>query len=494
MNTYLLRKLLVIIPILLVAAILVVPAFIWFGCRLEVPAGQFAVLSKKTGKDPAPGTIISSPEEKGIQLDVLAEGRHYRNPFEWDWAFYPMTDIPQGKLGVVFRKYGENLPAGEVLAQPGTKGIEPEVLSPGKYRYNPFAYEVQQFNPTTILPGYTGVMVSLTGTDPLNGDPESVNTFIVEEGEKGVLSKTLAEGTYYLNPYRYLLIPVNLQSSRFELSGEDAIDFLTMDGFTVRVEGTVEYALTREKAALLTHEVGDSEDILSKIILPRVRGFARIEGSKGLALNYIDGEMRQQFQDKLEQNLKEQCGKWGVDIRSVLIRNIVPPDEISSIIRDRELAKQATTMFDQQIIQAKSKAELGRQKMLAVQNKEKVDAETDKLKATIQAQQEAQVRLVAGQQNLSVAKLQRDAAQEQAAGIRAKATGEGRVIKAANESNAIVLEQNAKAFESGEAYSNYMLYQRLAPNIQSVLTNDDPSGIGGIFTQFLNQPKQAPQN
>ena len=85
------------------------------------------------------------------------------------------------------------------------------------------------------------------------------------------------------------------------------------------------------------------EDILKKVILPRARGFSRIEGSKNPAKNYIMGDTRQQFQDNLEAHLRKQCALWGVDIKSVLIRNITPPDEIASIIRDREVAVQTAS-------------------------------------------------------------------------------------------------------------------------------------------------------
>ena len=164
----------------------------------------------------------------------------------------------------------------------------------------------------------------------------------------------LDPGTYYLNPYLVNVVEVNLQSQRFAMSGDDAITFFTLDGFTVRVEGTIEFNISRDKAALLTHRVGDMDDVLKKIILPRARGFSRIEGSKHPAINFIIGETRQQFQDSLEAHLRQQSEEWGVNIRSVLIRNILPPDEIASVIREREVAVQNARKFEQQIEQARS--------------------------------------------------------------------------------------------------------------------------------------------
>ena len=145
------------------------------------------------------------------------------------------------------------------------------------------------------------------------------------------------------------------------------------------------------------------DDILKKIILPRARGFSRIEGSKHPAINFIVGETRQQFQNDLEAHLREQCEDWGVSIKSVLIRNIMPPDEIASIIRDREVAVQDARKFEQQIEQAKSKAELVKQEMLAQQNKEKVEADTARIRAVIGAEQEQAVQVIAAQRELEVA-------------------------------------------------------------------------------------------
>ena len=378
------------VPLAILAAVLILPLWFWFFCRIEPGPGEIAILIRKTGSNLPSGQILSLEEgQKGIQLNVLAEGRYFRNPYHWGWQIGRITDIPAGKLGVLTRLYGQELPDGRILAPEGFKGIVAEVLRPGKYRINPYAYGVQLFDATTVRPGFGGVVTSLTGEDVLNGEvPEADrNAFLVKEGMKGVKSEILDAGTYYLNPYMVVVTEVNLQSQRFEMSGEDAISFLTLDGFTVNVEGTIEYALIRDQVARLTHQVGDMDDILKKIVLPKARGFSRIEGSKNPAKNYIAGVTRQKFQDNLEAHLIAQCKTWGVDIKSVLIRNITPPDAIASIIRDREVAVQDAVKYGQQIEQAKSEAELVKQEMLAVQNKEKVEADTRRIRSVIAAEQ-----------------------------------------------------------------------------------------------------------
>jgi regulator of protease activity HflC (stomatin/prohibitin superfamily) len=484
----------VLIVLLALGLVIFLPIWFWFFCRIEPGPGEIAILIHKTGQDLPSGQILAiEPSQKGIQLEVLPEGRYFRNPYSWGWEMGRIMDIPAGKLGVLTRLYGQELPPGEIIASDKNKGIVQEVLRPGKYRINPYAYDVELFDAITIRPGYAGVLTSLVGHDVLNSDlpQEQRNGFLVSDGMKGVRAEVLDPGTYYLNPYMVNVVEVNLQSQRFEMSGEDAISFLTLDGFTVHVEGTIEYALMRDKAAQLTHQVGDMDDILKKIILPRARGFSRIEGSKNPAKNYIMGDTRQQFQNNLEAHLNKQCALWGVDIKSVLIRNITPPDEIASIIRDREVAVQTARKFEQQIEQAKSKAELTRQEMLAQQNKERVEADTARIRAVILAQQDQSVRLTAANRELEVAKLENDAATAQADAILLKADADKEVIRLNNEAVASVLEGQIQAFGNGMNLARYAFYERLGPRIATILSTDQEEGLGGLFTPFVPTRKEV---
>ena len=483
-----------IVPALVAAVLLFLPVWFWFFCRIEPGPGRMAILIRKTGTDLPAGQVIALAEgQKGIQLEVLAEGRYFRNPYTWGWEVHPMTDIPAGRLGVVTRLYGADLPPGRILATEGTKGILPEVLGPGKYRVNPYAETVEQFAAINIRPGHVGVVVSLVGEDMLGaGLPEDQrDVFLVGEGAKGVQPGVLDPGTYYLNPYRVSVVEVNLQSQRFEMSGEDVISFLTMDGFVVTVEGTIEYNLERGKAALLTHRVGDMDDIIKKVILPRARGFSRIEGSKHPAIDFIVGETRQRFQKQLEEHLHVKCDDWGVSIQSVLVRKILVPDQIASISRDREVAVQDAAKYEQQIAQARSKAELGRQEMLAEQNKEKVQADTARIRAVIEAEQDLNVRVIAANRELEVNRLEDAAATFRVEAVLSEARGERDAVAARNAADAAVFAEQVRAFGGGMNFARYTLYQRVAPRIEWVLTGDGQDGLGSLFLPFLPGAKEV---
>ena len=480
--------------IVLIALLVFTGLFVWYGCRIEPENNRIAILIRKTGENLKPGEIIATrPDQKGIQLEPLPEGRYFYNPYTWDWQFASVTNIPAGELGVITRLYGEDLPNGEIIAPEGYKGIARDILRPGKYRINPYAEQVSTFPAITIRTGHIGVVVHLAGKDPLHGDiaDDMKNVFIVSEDVKGVQGKTLGPGTYYMNPYIYTVIEVNLQSQRFELQGEDAITFLTQDGFTVVVEGTLEFAITSDMAAQLTHQVGDGDDILKKIILPKARGFSRIEGSKHPAIDFIVGETRQEFQNSLEKHLIAQCSRWGVEIRSMLIRNITPPEEVAAIIREREVALQNQRKIEQQIEQARSQAELTRQEMLAIQNREKVESETIAIRARIQAEQEQSVKLTSSYRELEVAKLEAEAAKLQADAIIIGAEASRDVVAMKNTAEASITAALTDAFGGGVNLARYTLYQKTAPLIQAIISTDRAPGLGGIFKPFMPDESAA---
>jgi regulator of protease activity HflC (stomatin/prohibitin superfamily) len=484
------------LPFLFLAALMLGGLWVWYGWRIEPDSGEIAVLIKKTGKNlPVESIIAISPEFKGIQPDVLPEGRFFRNPYTWSWTVIKATDIPAGKFGVLVRKFGKDLPGGKIIAPDDSyKGIVGDVLGTGKHRINPYAYEVKLFDDIKIAPGHVGVVTLLCGTDILTGGaalPASDKGFLAAPGSKGVQSVVLKEGTHRLNPFLYALSIVNIQSQRFELSGGDAIMFLTLDGFPVTVEGTLEFNLSIEKVAQLTHEVGDMDDIMQKLILPSARGFFRIEGSKKCATDFIVGESRQAFQDSLETYLKAVCQPWGISLNSVLIRDILAPQEIASIIRDRELAAQDSKKFEQQIVQAQSQAELEKQKALAEQNRLKVTADTERIRLTIAAEQVKVEKTIAAKTELDVAKVGLEATRADAQALLTLAEAERKVVEAQNKATADVLKQQVAVYRDEADYIRAKLYEKTAPNIQSVLTTDANGELFGLPIDVRRSPAAA---
>ncbi len=232
-------------------AALAVGWFIWqWGfCRFYVDPGFMAILTAKTGDPLPPGQILAQPGQKGIEEQPLGEGRHFRNPLFYDYKLMPVIVIPTGKVGLVTSKVGAELPPGEFLAEPGQKGIWRRVLGPGKHRLNPYGYQIDIVDAISIPVGYVGVATSLSGRQTTPGA-------FAGPGEKGVRQDILQPGLYYVNPKELqvdlLEIGVN-QVSLLGKTGGEVITKTQIASQNVAMQGLQQRALDEQKEKRLDY-------------------------------------------------------------------------------------------------------------------------------------------------------------------------------------------------------------------------------------------------
>jgi regulator of protease activity HflC (stomatin/prohibitin superfamily) len=122
--------------------------------------------------------------------------------------------------------------------------------------------------------------------------------------------------------------------------------------------------------------------------------------------------------------------------------------------------------------------------MLAIQSKEKVESDTKRIRAVIDAQQDQSVRLIAAQKELEVSRLDFDAALFQSDAIILTADGEKDAIKAQNEAETFILKNRVSSLGGGDNFARYTLYEKVGPQVLSVLSSDSTGGLGKIFDTF----------
>ncbi len=466
--------------------------------RIQVPAAFVAVLVHKTGLDlENSDEIAPSPEHKGVQLDVLREGRYFYNPYHWEWEIVPQFEVPPGKIGVMTRLYGDDLPYGEFLASQTTqKGILRDPLRPGRYAINPYAERIDLYDPVTIPAGYKGVVTNLVG--PMS---KNANRTTVDEGERGVQDKTLDPGTYYLNPFVTRVNLVDCRRQRIDLSEDRDLGFPTKDGFWVSLDGIVEFRVIPEKASevfVLYNEFKNDglpdtidEEIRNKIILPNARSFSRLQGSNNLGRELIQGTTRTVFAEKFRADMVRACETLGIEIVDAQITRIRPPEKIAEPLRSREIAKQKQQQYIQQTKQQESEQELAIQNELVKQKQSLVQAEQQVVKLTTEALQKQQVAVTLANQELAVAKLKLEAAKDESAAIELRGEAAAKVVEFNNEAEAAGWKQSVAAFSGdGLKFARYVLYQKMAPAYKSIMANTADSPIMDIFRAFA-QPTDA---
>jgi len=525
--------------ILLLAIAITLPLFWWFAMRIEVNQGQFVVLIKKTGKDMTNDQILAiDKDHKGPQRIILQEGRHFRNPYTWNWTRpMPATVIEQGKVGIKVRKFGTPLAPGQILASKSTeKGILPDILAPGRYYLNTYEYDVQQVKMVKIEPGYMGVVTLEVGKEA--SDPFA---FIAKEGERGVQEELLPPGTHpeYSNQYLHRVTPIDVRSQKFEMKDQYAISFPSLYGFDIMVEGMIEWAPKLDKLPELFVKYVDDADLMAsgginniqqKVILPFARSYFRTIGGKYRAVDYITGDTRIVVQNEVEKHLKETCGALGIEIKSVVIKSTEPPAKIREQFQRREIARRKKEAYAKQIeMQIGSVVIIGQTPKLDAEGKKVLDEHGDvvmiggtpkvdangkvvrqggRLTQVIEerkkdrakqigeiletvatqvreAEKYRNVEVTQATRDVTVAKINLEAAKDKAAGVKAEGLANAAVMVMGYKAEAEGVKDKVAAFGTGDKYASNLLINKLAPGISEILSNTD-GPFAKLFERFAS--------
>ncbi|MBU1694256.1 MAG: hypothetical protein KJ726_09090 [Verrucomicrobia bacterium] len=514
----------------------------WGICRFYVDTDEMAVIIAKIGDPLPPGQILANPGQKGVQEAVLGEGRHFRNPWLYERVIKPVIVIPPGKVGVVTSKVGNELPQGEFLAEVGQKGIWRRVLGPGKYRLNPYGYQVEVVNAISVPIGYVGVITSLSGEQAPPGE-------FAGTGQKGIRKDVMQPGLYYVNPKALktdvLEIGVNQVSLIGKTGGEvitktqiasqnvamqqlqrqvlddqkdkrmeymmsraqeaapapkpgmkavqqmpdysaalsiaQFVEFPSRDGFEISLDMTVEFELLPELIAAIFRNYGDLPAVVDKIIMPQILSVSRLKGSAYRAKDFIVGEGREKFQSDLTEALARSLAERKIVIHNALIRHVNVPMQILDPIQQASIAVEQDLTNQEKQNTAKKQAELNTQLSLIDQAREQVAQLTEKIKAEIKADQEKQVAKIQADTLKQTADIARQTAQVRAERTRKLGGVEAKVIELVEGEKAKGFELKADAFGDPSGFSLWEFAQSLNPQVQVNILH---SGPGTLWTDL----------
>lgn len=199
----------------------------------------------------------------------------------------------------------------------------------------------------------------------------------IEPGQVGVKTLfgkiqdgILTEGLNFVNPLvdvqkfdvrtqNYTMSAVHDEGSK---EGDDAIRVLTADGLEVVIDLSVLYHITPDKAPEILRNIGDNDVITDKIIRPLARTKIRDNAVFYDAVALYSSK-RDEFQQKIFQNIEKDFAARGIVLESILIRNISLPESVKLTIESKINAEQES------------------QKMRFVLDKERQEAERKRVEA-----------------------------------------------------------------------------------------------------------------
>jgi regulator of protease activity HflC (stomatin/prohibitin superfamily) len=496
--------------------------WVWEVERVEVGPGEFLVKIDLWGKDLPDGEIVApDPSYKGIQKDVLTEGRQFLNPLLYSYKVEKILDVPIGQCAVLTHKAGGEISAdrrakGEFLVERNEsgelteRGIVRDVLLPGKHRLNPYVYSYELVPMTKVERQQVGVRTLRWGKDPRELKDRK-SKYVVPEGYRGVQEKPVPPGDYYLNPYVEAIVPIDVDLRQVEFSD---IYFPSKDGFAIQPHVQVAYKVMPERAPELfvmlcdhgqlsqadkTPEEQLKNPLLQKFVLPLIRGWVRIEGSKYEARDYVSqpkGEKvavnpREQLRKILEEKVKPQCLELGVMIESITVSEVEKTSDLSKLadqifIRETTAAARAKNakLVEQYEREMKQKAK----EVLNERGTKTVAANQELKVAKELAQQKIEVEEAKLKNEMKAAQAKLEAAREQAKATITRGKAEAAIITAQNEAEVAGLKTAVGGFPSADYYAQYQVLMKLSPALSEIFASDS-SEFGKLFSTYMTPTK-----
>src|SRR5438309_8811602 len=113
-----LRRLAIISGVALVGGVAVF-LMLWKMFFVWVPPEHHLVVITNQGEPMRPGQVLAEPGQKGIQREVTGEGWHFVLPIAYSTEVKPNTIIKPGKVGIITARGGDEPTGGRVLALEG---------------------------------------------------------------------------------------------------------------------------------------------------------------------------------------------------------------------------------------------------------------------------------------------------------------------------------------------------------------------------------------
>jgi hypothetical protein len=539
----------------------------WTVFRVYVPPGKALMVINKFG--PAlPAELIAVPPgqgNKGVQEELRSPGRYFINPVEYDTKLVDQTIIPAGDpqqwrfdgdgnivggavpmIGLVASKQGKTPPPGVEVVEPGFKGLQREVLTPGTYKINPHLYSVTLAPAVVVPPGSVGVVTRLTGergattsvtlseirerttgpTTQAGGAPVTTShapsRLIAGATQRGVLKDVLQPGIYYVNPrlLKVDVVPVGYdaitldqteaRASKSPTMTTPSVRFYSGDGYLVEADFTVVWGISPADAPEIVANIGAWDNVRGNVIEPAMKAACQNVGAKYTSKELIQGTTRSKFQDELSDSLEKTVASRNVHVLLALVRNITIKDNtgkdqtggLLATIQRANIEVERDITNKQKTLTAVTAAKLEEALKSIDVARETVASETNVKVANIMAEGAKQAAEITAQRDLDVARINLEISKldAQRTQILGKATAE--VARMKNEAEAKGAKMLIDAFGTPQAYNSYIFAKNFDPKDLKLIFAGPGTfwtdlktfeQIGGAQQILQEQPQAAPK-
>jgi regulator of protease activity HflC (stomatin/prohibitin superfamily) len=552
--------------VLLVGLFVLYEGVKWTVFRVYVPPGKALLVVNKFGAA-LPAELIAVPpgqSNKGVQEELRSPGRYFINPVSYDTKLVDQTIIPAGDpqrwrfdpdgnivdksaqpmVGLIASKQGKTPPPGVEVVDPGFKGLQREVLTPGTYKINPHLFSVTLVPAVVIPPSSVGVVTRLTGdrgaitsvtlteirdstVGPSTQPAVSATThdtpsrLIAGATQRGVLKEVLQPGIYYLNPrlVKVDIVPIgydaitldhnDVRATRTPTMTNPSVRFYSGDGYLVEADFTVVWGISPADAPEIVANIGAWDNVRGNVIEPAMKAACQNVGAKYTSKELIQGTTRSKFQDELSESLEKSVASRNVHVLLALIRNILIKDNtgkdqtggLLATIQRANIEVERDLTNKQKTLTAVTAARLEESLKNIDVARETVLSDTNVKVANITAEGAKKAAETNAQRDLEVARINLEISQLDAQRTQILGKAGADVARLKNEAEAKGAKLLVDAFGSPQAYNLYTFAKGFEPKDLKLIF----AGPGTFWTdlktfeqvggaqQVLEEQRQAPK-
>jgi len=438
-----------------------------------------------------------------VMEQMLGPGRHFYCPLWWERTLVDDILIEPGELAIVTSLVGNNTPAetgstggdrqylveGE-LDETTAKGALRRVYGPGRYRINPYAYDVKKVKGVVTTAGQSGKIAGWVKIETGHVGVVTNQTSNPRAGTaQGIQPVPLPPGLYAVNPREQQIdvIPIGYREKTLQSvphpknkgewpldeSGEPemtnatgGIVFPSRDGFTIHMDFTAIWGILPAQAPRVVEFSGNIEAVEQRVVVPLIESICRNEGSKLGAVELLVGETREHFQDEATEQFETRLRETGVDLQYGLVRHIYIPKEVRVPIQQKYLADELTLTREQEQLTARIEADLREQERTVELEAERIKVETEKLVAEKQAEGKKKAAETRAETTKQVAAIDRQTAELESEATVLRGEAEADSQKLMEAAKASRFELAVKAFGEPAAFNQWVFATGLPDDLQ----------------------------
>ena len=245
--------------------------------------------------------FLAAGGQRGPQLDVLRPGTYYVNPLMFSVELDDVTEVQRGQVAVVVSNVGRE-PTVDMIAS-----MAPDI-----------------------------------------GAEAGQEKYVVPEGYRGIQKEVVGPGRYYINKraiMAYVIDTTNITIDwdRDENTRFDPLKVISKDGFPIEVSVKVVVRVRPDQAPYMVAKIGSIDNLIDHVIHPMIDSSFRNQASSTSAMNFMQD--RQAEQAKAEERTRSELEKYHVECVSVLICQINLPQELMDTQTKKIIAQQQLAMY-----------------------------------------------------------------------------------------------------------------------------------------------------